>query len=68
MNTLKGIICLDHAVGVSQYIACSAGQHSLRRGTDGKVSHPHSQCQRQPISNHHRHKGGKYCSVIRKRI
>ena len=51
-----------------RYIACSDGQHSLRRGLDGKVTHPHSHYQRQPISDHHRHKRGKDCSVIRKWI
>ena len=67
-NTFKRIICLDHAVGVLRYVACSDGQHSLRRGPDGKVTHPHSHYQRQPISDHHRHKRGKDCSVIRKWI
>ena len=67
-NTFKRIICLDHVVGVLRYVACSDGQHSLRRGPDGKVTHPHSHYQRQPISDHHRHKRGKDCSVIRKWI
>ena len=63
-NTFKRIICLDHAVGVLRYVACSQGQVS-RRGADGLLPQRHTHYARQPISQHHRHKKGKDCAVIR---
>ena len=67
-NTFKIIIYLHRILGVLQYVACSDGQNSLRRGPDVKVTCPHSHYQRQPIPDHHCHKRGKDCSVIRKWI
>ena len=64
-NTFKKIHCLDHAVGVLRYLACSDGQIKTRRDADGLISQPHTHYARQPISDHHRHKRGKECSVIR---
>ena len=64
-NTFKRINCLDHVVGVLRYVACSDGQHSLRRGSDGLFSGPHTHYDRRPISDYHKHKRGKECSVIR---
>lgn len=63
-NTFKKIICLDHAVGVLRYLACSHGQVT-RRGSDGLLTERHTHYARQPISEHHRHKKGKECPVIR---
>ena len=63
-NTFKKIICLDHAVGVLRYLACSHGQ-CLKRGSDGLLSERHTHYARQPISEHHRHKKGQSCPVIR---
>ena len=62
-NTFKKIICLDHAVGVLRYLACSHGQ-CLKRGSDGLLSVRHTHYARQPISEHHRHKKGSSCIVI----
>ena len=62
--TFKKIIYLDHAVGVLRYLACSHGQ-CLKRGSDGLLSVRHTHYARQPISEHHRHKKGSSCIVIR---